>query len=245
MAFTGTVSEGGECYLDEECAPGLGCAFTGSVCPGTCTVGGTGGFLCGDAACSDGQQCFFPATGTARCVSEVLEPDAGEGQPCGLIEEGADALTRRACMAGLWCTGDGQSIGTCRAPIAAGAACASSDEVCVDGHVCAGGSCRAITLVQTPGGPCDEAMLQICDPLLRLECQSGACVRVGDGATGSPCQGGDFGALACNEGLVCHRDTASCGTPKPAGAACLAGAECASGSCDDEAGVCRDRYCEG
>jgi hypothetical protein len=242
-AFTGTVAEGGGCYLDEECVDGLGCDFASGTCPGSCATVDTGAFTCGGAVCADGEECFFPETGIERCVTEVLQADAGEGQPCGLVEEGTDTVTRRGCVTGLWCTGDSYQIGTCRAPIAAGASCAGNDR-CVAGHVCAGGSCRAVTVVRTPGGPCDETMLQVCDPLLRLECVAGSCTEFTDGRSGSPCRTGDFGEITCNPGLVCHRDTTTCGSPKAAGTPCVADGECASGSCDAMASTCRERYCE-
>ena len=241
--FSGTIAEGGDCWFDSECAPGLGCDFASGTCPGACAPG-AGGFICDTTPCSEDEECFYPDGGTTpRCVTPMLGADAAEGQPCGLVEEGAESVTRRACAPGLWCTGNASTIGTCRAPIAAGAPCTSEGDRCVDGHFCAGGSCRAVTIVRTPGGPCDEAMLQICDPLLRLECQSGACVEITDGNAGSPCRGGDFSETTCDEGLVCHRDTMTCGAPKSAGAGCESDDECASGSCDFTAMTCRDRYC--
>lgn len=239
--FTGTVAEGGTCWIDEECAGDLGCD-TDAGCPGTCTAGG--GFTCGGEVCSADQECYYPEGGPERCVTEVIQADGAEGEPCGLVSETATEITRRACREGLWCSGDSYTMGTCRTPIPADGSCSMGD-VCVDGHVCAGGTCRAVTIVRTAGAPCDETALEICDPFARLECTGGSCVEFTDGADGSPCRSGDFGELSCNAGLVCHGDTDTCGPPRSAGETCSANRDCASGSCDYVAETCRERYCDG
>ncbi len=246
VVFTGTVAEGGDCFLTTECRPGLSCSFETETCPGRCVTESPSPGYCGGVSCdvAAGEECFYPpGVGEERCVTEIVEPDATEGMPCGLVAETETQVTRRACAPGLYCTGDAYTVGTCRTPIAAGATCSDSD-VCVSGHLCADGSCREVTIVRTAGGTCGGALLQVCDPLERLECVSEVCAEIGDGTAGSPCRNGDFGELTCNEGLVCEADTRTCVAPKPAGASCGSSRECASGSCDYTTSTCRDRYCD-
>jgi hypothetical protein len=222
-AFSGTVTEGGDCHLYEECAGELACDFGDGTCPGTCTEGsgsageGFAGLRCGGSVCSEGQECFFTETDdevdVEHCVGESIGPDAAEGEPCGLVSETDDEVTRRACRPGSWCTGSAYTIGVCQAPIAAGAACGGEEEVCAAGHVCMEGSCRALTVVRTRGAACNEEELRLCDPSLGLECVDGTCAVLAD-------------------------------EPGAAGAPCVTGGECASGACDDVAGTCRDRYCD-
>lgn len=252
--FTGTVAEGGSCFIDEECAGDTHCDHGMSfpeACPGVCRPRVALGEVCfGSDECSrEGVSgavgCEWDeATMSSRCLEVRAEADAGEGQPCGLVSQTSTTQTIRACARGLWCTADESSMGVCRAPIAAGAACTSSDEVCVDGHFCAGGVCRAVTIVRTAGQACDEATLTVCDPLARLACVAGTCQSTGSGTAGSMCGTGDLiEVISCNEGLVCHRDTMTCGAPKPAGAACETGIECDSGDCDSSTMTCRARRC--
>lgn len=243
VVFTGTVPEGGSCWIHEECVAGFGCEFSGGTCPGTCTA--DGGFSCGaDGMCPAEQECFRSETGTQRCVTEILEPDAAEGEPCGLVAETETEIRRRACRPELWCTGDSYTMGTCRAPIAGGQPCSSGD-VCADGHLCVVGVCMEVTVARTEGAPCGESMVTVCDPFARLECVDGTCVETTDGASGSPCRTGDFGEVTCDVGLVCHGDTDTCGAPREAGEPCTLDRQCASGSCDGSTGTCRERYCAG
>jgi hypothetical protein len=94
-AVDGTVPEGGDCTLSEECEGSLICE-TGDACPGTCVERYSAGIACAvDDECADGLVC---SEATARCV----EPTA-EGEACG---GGVEAQ----CEAGLFCSGDDKAM---------------------------------------------------------------------------------------------------------------------------------------
>jgi len=248
--FVGTVPDGGACYLDEECLGDAYCDLGGTgICPGLCTARGPLGSACDSASectregLSGSATCSYGGV-VSECVDTVWTADAAAGAACGQVSSEGYVRTWTACAAGLFCTGD-ETPGVCQAPIAAGSPCPGRG-VCVEGSICIDGACREVTVVRNVGDACGEAMLAFCDPFARLECgETGTCVALGDGTEGSPCRGGDFGELTCNEGLSCHSDTDTCGPPKAAGASCGRDAECASRFCDYRTETCGERYCEG
>ncbi|MDH5492143.1 MAG: hypothetical protein OEY14_09330 [Myxococcales bacterium] len=245
-ALTGTLPEGDPCYISEQCAGDAYCdnGFGGS-CPGTCTPRiGLGAACFRDAECSraaGASECAWnEALGEDRCVSTVLHADAAMGEPCGtVVTETSREYTM--CSPGSWCGTDD----LCQAPLAAGASCGSIDEICVEGHICADGSCMAFSL-GSEGDACDDRFA-VCDPGQRLDCIDGSCAVITDGMAGSPCRGGDFAGFDCNAGLVCLRASDTCGEPLATGAVCDSDRECASGYCDRSGvdSVCGARGCGG
>lgn len=241
--FEGTVPEGGSCAHHEACAGDAYCDLPSGTCPGTCRPRLPVGAACGvEGRCGEGLICHYPEVADPHCVEVETGPDAAEGEPCGLVDSTETRLTLRACAPGLWCTGSEDVAGVCRLPLVEGSAC-TPDDTCEDGTLCADGTCTAVTIVRTAGASCDEAALRVCDAFARLQCLAGTCVEITDGREGSSCETGDFGEITCNEGLVCHSDTDTCGAPKPTGGTCRSDSECASFYCDYTTETCGEPAC--
>jgi hypothetical protein len=236
--FVGKVAVGGACQLHVECDAGY--CDTSDSCPGHCIARKPAGSRCeASAECASGA-----CDGT--CVESSLLSGVGEDAACD-----EDARDRKLCGPGLWC-----QAGTCQRPIAAGAACQSSDDVCETGHVCvplsAGtgierqGRCLRLQ-VQAANEPCDAGGLptgdtyRVCDVLQIDVCEAGVCVHHAQGQPGEACGRTDAGDT-CAAGAAC-RDGA-CVALLADGEACSSSGEC-SGRCNFDTRRCETRtlYC--
>lgn len=255
-AIEGVVPQGDACRVTEECAGEAYCDFSTSMCPGTCKARVAPGETCQSTDMCRGPEvayCDWGSSGTSgKCVVIEPVPVAKQGEPCTY-----SSRTPYPCARGLFCdvpTIDGKAaaMGRCVPPIAMGASCDDSDDVCEPGAICHGPSgamtCQRVQRLGE-GSACkydNSAPPRFCDPFAGLTCGATNCERVGDGTAGARCGTSDFDDfVACNAGLFCNRDTASCEALRPAGASCESHYQCTSGSCDGASSKCRDRYCAG
>jgi hypothetical protein len=238
----GTVEEGGECAIDEDCAPGLRCDAID--CPGTCVPPRGPAEPCEDddkcedgLKCSDGL-CAAPAEENDSCGGGI----AGEcalGLICAGQDEGAGVAgvcrtegevfaaglgepcevieDLQLCEPGLSCVlrVEGMAIvSTCEEPVGSGEPCSVGVPApCPRGEYC-----------DAPGA--DMGMLEgVCSPLPKA---------------GEAC-GPDNGPR-CELGLHCDVDV-RCHPVNRLGQPCVSDAGCASGSCRNE--TCqRPELCE-
>lgn len=224
---------GAPCQLHQECVDGY--CDAGSACPGVCVPRRRLG-----EACNVGTQCL-----SGGCIEQVCVPKLvavtglGEGEACSNLSEKA-----RYCARGLWCS----EAGTCQPPLPAGSPCSSSDDICVDGHVCLGegeGAKTCVRLVALPAGAACSAETafvdgewRVCD-LTQLEsCVDGVCVRLPEGTVGAPCYENDM-STTCASGHYCG-DEELCIADTSVGQECNSSQEC---TCVN--GVCSDIYCSG
>src|SRR6185503_5452029 len=119
------------------------------------------------------------------CADYAVGAVAAAGQPCGFL----DPSTSTPCGSGAWC----DRSGTCRAALAAGAACTSTNDVCETGLLCqqqtTGPACATMVVAKNAGDACGTSLPSaVCDPFLSLECVAGACALTGDGSAGSHCR---------------------------------------------------------
>jgi len=165
------------------------------------------------------------------CVAMAGAP--GSGASVAQLNTCAQTLTGGNCGP-VWCAtlGAQPTDDAPRGTLAAGAACISSLQ-CESGQ-CSGryggcGVCQVV--VNTVGGACDR--VHACGE--RLECVSGACVRVGI-ADGQPCasKGDD-----CNDASFCDGSSGARICVPRVGV----GASCASKRCEKEL-VCHDGGCK-
>ena len=254
-AFQGMLGSGAACWRTEECAGDAYCdhsAETGEACPGVCVARKEPG-----AVCTEDYECARTAEtrvgrcvnvdGSKRCFEAQLAAPAGVDSPCGLVATAGSIETWVDCEPGLWCTSM-SGLGSCKAPIPAGGACASPNNVCADGHLCvvegALQFCKALTLSDQPGLVCvaEDPAGPRCNPTKGLRCVEGVCEAVGDGSYGSPCLIPAFGPTLCQEGLVCDFVNDQCVPPLGAGQPCTSAAVCASGDCGYN-NLCLERVC--
>jgi hypothetical protein len=250
--FVGNVAQGAACDDSQECAPGLLCARDENAdyrCDGACQPQKEVGQACtyDDECPSQGDaigQCSFD-----KCSLLSQGEPAAANEACGLLGEAPD-LQQVPCEQGLWCrTPEDSDRGTCVAILDAGAPCEDDDDVCADGNLCLGGSCRAITVQNNAGDPCDPEQFQTCNPFRALRCVQGSCQALGDGSEGSDCANGDL-AFACDDGLTCietpDAELGTCQTPKANGQECSRDSDCASDNCSyaGETPTCADLVCE-
>ena len=169
---------------------------------------------------------------------------AGAGEPCGLEVTGSTSEVTW-CESGLWCKApSGERQGTCVAPVAAGAACETEDDVCEDGSVCvedtSGISCTAVT-VRAAGESCGG--LEVCNPATGY-CSGGECAALGDGTEGSTCL-----TFSCQPGLYCDipqgETTGLCAARLDNEEPCQTGRDCVSGKCEQSGAVsiCIPAFC--
>lgn len=252
--FTGTVSAGGVCFADVDCAPrGSRCEkpmSTGNVCsPGTCAAPvGLGSDCSTNQLCPPGAYCVRNQAGSYRCESGAM------GAPC----QGS-----YQCDGGLYC--DANS--TCQPVVPENGSC-TDDGQCQPGLQCVGddlngsGTCHRVDMVDAP---CDNACAgclycNVPDPSQLGSCQmlpgagqsctaQGRCANSFDvrcentnnmcvprGEDNDPCtmNGGE-----CRFSLFCTADvsgspTGVCATPLAPGLACTDSQQCASGMCVDD-----------
>jgi hypothetical protein len=138
-ALRGTVAEGGDCQLDEECEGEQYCKIA-AACPGKCTLLEQAGGPCsGSSDCVSGLSCGD----TGRCVAP-----AEAGEPC----KGGEP----DCTGGYLCMGNDDETntpGTCKEIESTfsgepGDDCSLASTWCKAGYVC------EITTVSPVGGSC-------------------------------------------------------------------------------------------
>lgn len=175
---------------------------------------------------------------TAECASKdsfcganqtcIARPT--EGQPCGVS----------GCATGLFC-----SVGTCRAQLGEGGACASSIQ-CSDGLFCDLGAIPSVCAARhAPGEACTSSAACTSN-----QCNPGTCAGTGQTCfTGSNCTGqcADdsspcFTDSTCAPG-TCSGTTTTCFTPTgcAAGSTCVFPVRCNPGACVGDV-VCADRH---
>lgn len=138
-AVEGTVKEGGDCTLDEECEGEQYCKL-GDTCPGKCAAYEPAGGACvGDDNCKSGLKCddngHCVAPGKKGDACKQGEPDCGDGMIC----LGEDSKTK--------------TPGTCYS-ITEAFAGKEGDACSFDGQLCEAGSSCEITKVAPLGGTC-------------------------------------------------------------------------------------------
>jgi hypothetical protein len=111
--LTGQVANGAACYLDEDCSTGW-CNSTASLCPGTCQPFAQLNQSCASVQCAKG----------LSCDAQVCKAESPANGPC-------------PCQAGLWCDSSGASP-VCKAALALGASCSTTDDQCNALTKCAG-----------------------------------------------------------------------------------------------------------
>ena len=243
--FEGSGAEGSACHVDQDCAGDAYCAnpadpLSPPVCPGVCRARKMSGASCSfdvECAASKGFAACRAVEAGRACTDYAIAAAARVGEACGF----SDAASLTPCGSGAWC----DRAGTCRAVLAVGEACASTDDVCATGSLCqqqdGGGACAIMQVAKKAGDVCDPVSSGICDPFSSLECTAGACVLTGDGAQGAHCRSSDFGQLSCQSGLMCNNTTRVCQPLAKIGEACQIAAECQSRSCIG--GTCNAQRC--
>lgn len=230
------------------CCLGLGCDDDG-VCTDACRS--TGQPCANLRDCCSGYECT-----DGRCQVDC----APAGGACGQLPDGAvlgccqgicqDGRCTACRTAGSACEAEGSPCcdgGTCTAGTCS---CVPLDGACTYSSSCCDGTCVAgacSCLAKAEACSFDE---QCCGD---MKCREGVCAArtVGlhldaceidqDCHLDRPCtdglccsdQGGDCGSIEpwCCEGLVCLRDTRTCGACLPPGASCTIELECCSGAC--------------
>lgn len=168
--FVGTLAEGANCQLDEQCkAPQGGSAYCddgkcvaeprgklGDGCYGTCTTSGNS-TSCSGGGASNGNATCYTNDGVFCGESGNCEQLAGAGQSC----------SGGGCVAGHYC-----GNGTCTPQLGAGGDCGGSWEACNAQTYCNDeGKCAAR---QQNGADCQSSD----------ECQSDYCDYAGSGGAG-------------------------------------------------------------
>jgi hypothetical protein len=235
-ALQGTVAEGGDCQLDEECEGKQYCKIE-AACPGTCTLLEQAGGPCsGSSDCVSGLSCGD----TGRCVAPA-EP----GKAC----KGGEP----DCSPGYICLGnddDSNMPGTCKEIESTfsgmdGDACSLESKLCAAGYVCeitsvapVGGTCAAKV---STGDACKAAFPDQCpdDEFCKL---NGNPLTPFDGTCTSKPEAGE----PCGKGLapepnICapyaRCDEGMCREIAHLGESCTVNATCYSDHCVDGACV--------
>jgi hypothetical protein len=220
--FTGTVAEGGDCYIDEQCVSEVCAALP---CPQECCLG-----ACAAAAApvGVGESCL-----SAKCVTEaycddfVCAPLEAQGSPCSDDDN---------CQLGLACFSLGDGPSTCQPLPAEGEAC--------DTSFFGFGGCNSLGLVCDPAtGTCETWLFlgDACGPgstrcspyYLTCDAETNTCALLPD--VGEPCVEACRGDLYCDyEGVPA---AGVCAARKADGASCTDDSHCVGDTCT-EAGLC-------
>lgn len=239
QALEGTVSDGGDCDIDEECKGTSHCAVTGGACPGKCTAAVSAGVACQRKEdCAAGLVC---SDATQHCAAP-----AAAGQPCG---GGVEVQ----CSATLQCLGDDatkKQAGVCKqakdvfaggegdsCDIAAGPWCKDGFSCVVDGianakpvekchaKAASGGSCGLAVPNQCPASEfCPLATADLVKMTFTANCQP----LLAEGATCVPARPG----AQCQASLFCDASTNKCSRFRNLGESCTANDACYSTRCD-------------
>jgi hypothetical protein len=204
------------CATSADCAGSNVCVGTACVPPLSNGAACTAGAQCASGSCADGVCCNVACAALCQACSAAKKSSGADGT-CGPIAAGSDPDSECAATAASTCGTSGacDGAGAC-ALWASGTSCGAS--------VCAG---SLVTPKLCDGaGSCASGAGTDCAP---YACASGACKT--SCATSADCAGSN----------VCVGT--ACVPPLSNGAACTAGAQCASGSCAD--GVCCNVACGG
>ena len=218
--YRGSVAAGGVCSADAECTSGTcSCSLEdASCCSGTCLPGVATPFTPNPigAACQQASGGFNSCTPDAFCdqatnICTALEP------------AGASCISDSECGDGLKCNfAATQSTSTCTAVPHLGESCATI-AICGDEGTYCDSQTHLCTAVKFVGAPCATGG---CASPLRCDPQTLLCATYP--VTGASCvdegRCNDFGTY-CNQAEICA-------LPKPNGAACNSGLDCASQMCD-------------
>jgi hypothetical protein len=241
----GSVEEGGECDINDECAPDLICD-TNLACPGECAPRRLEGGMCGgDDECASGLVC---SNVTQLCV----QPRA-EGQSCG---GGVEAQ----CDGGLACLGEDQmqmQPGVCR-PFD-DIALVGENEPCdlEAGTLCDSGlSCVVVTLagpafacrrIPVSGGTCGIGFPENCPkgeycPITAVDLVAGTlegnCIELP--TEGETCAARLIeGSPRCEAYARCDTASGTCMALRDLGESCSSHEACYSGACENGGCVAR------
>lgn len=246
-ALRGLVPVGGTCELSDECVPGSRC--DAEEVANTCVPGECVALLPLGAVCDQSDECVPPegaGIATCRtnggsnevCIALTISLGGEEDEPCGTLDE--DGLERGygLCGADFFCDDpDDDGTGTCQPPLATGAACIPG-QACEFGSLClpvgTEYECRAVTIVTTAGGACDDEV-SVCDFSARLVCDGGECTALDPGACAD--------TIPCEADEYCDEATSTCETRNPNGTECNSSSECTSGRCADDGTMTGTRRC--
>lgn len=256
--FAGTVAEGGECRLADQCAGDTYCSQRAPdgrfTCPGRCTARAAVGASCpyGDSgACSP-----RGAAGPVTCSYDQALRGTPNPYRCALVAAGDPVLPGEVCydpaMPGngrqLPCTegnecrrraaedGGTERVMRCLPPPSLGELCSGrcqGEAVCELDQSVFQQRCVAVGVRRREGDTCVQGNQgsESCDVLLGLDCVAGRCRRVGTGQVDSVCFTSRYGVDSCAAGLYCSGATQTCQRRKADGAPCRAGDECESREC--------------
>lgn len=231
-ALTGSVTEDGDCELNEECQKDLYCKI-GDECPGKCSPLEAVGRACtADGQCMSGLKCGA----TGLCVAPAQpggacnqgEPGCSEGYVC--LGENAEAATPGECIAVADAfageAGDACSLTSlCKTELSCEIESVSPlGGTCVE-HVAADASCHVAVPDECPAE-------QFCK--LGVNPLAGGVCTVRP-AAGEPCAQGLGGAALCAAYARC--DGGVCRELAAAGEGCSENATCHSGRCENGACV--------
>lgn len=230
LAVTGTVAEGGDCTIDEDCAGKAFCEKGPLQCPGVCSALLAENATCNDdRECDDGLVCFegsCEALGAAADACGTGSPTCKAGFECRRVDP-ANADPREC-----------RAIATVHTK-ALGQACDGFGDLCVPGLVCAstgvgnageceepvdsGGACKPAAPSQCPVFQyCASTTAGVEDVCLELPVNGEACL------TGR--------SQVCADGHVCVTEGASdvCRPINDATEACTTDPQCYSGICNND-----------
>lgn len=227
-ALEGTVKQGADCTLDEECEGDSYCKL-GDSCPGKCAPYEPAGGACiSNDNCKSGLAC----DDNGHCVAPSQEGDACEqGEP--------------KCSDGLICLGqdkDAKKPGSCYT-IEAALAGKKGDDCSLDGHLCGGGlSCEITAVMPQIAGSCvaKVASGEVCHAAFPDECPDDEYCALGlnplmpgkctaKPGKGEKCASGLGGAEQCAPYTRC--DNGVCRDVAHAGEDCTTNDTCYSGHC--------------
>ncbi|MFO0550979.1 MAG: hypothetical protein U0271_21490 [Polyangiaceae bacterium] len=237
-------TQGGQC-ASTHCRDGVCCDDDcGQACK-SCLAADTGG--------ADGQCDFIPAgqDPAGDCTgAETCDAAGGCAFSCGQDPTPSQSTCPAACTGGclagtciIACTGTtcaSQSIAcpqglACRVECGAGSSCSNMIVACPDLYSC------EVSCEQGCNGATVECSTGLCD----LTCGNGsactgASLNCGVNACAATCSGStSLPAVDC--GTSCNCATCALGLGQP----CTVGAQCATGNCPTQDGVCCDDACDG
>ncbi len=234
--ITGQVALDGACSIDQECSGSTYCDKGASTetCPGACVAFQTSGLPCrASRECADGLECR-DCTDAKVCSGKACLALLKQGDACETLNG------QPTCPAGLICKGKPGS-GTCETRSSVfvgklGDACDVYGALCQVGLVCesttgTAGKCAALA---SAGDACKRAKPSQCP-------NDQYCDAVNPGVAGVcqflPTDGQACVRKTCAPDNVCIAASASdtigtCHALTKAGAACVASAQCYSGTCD-------------
>lgn len=214
--LTGTVADGGSCFVSFECVSGTCqpadplCYAGAQCCPGTCVPMAAPTPLGGDCSvaspgpnCVKGTACVAPLTAT---LGTCQVPSTVVGTPCD---------SSAACALPLFCAMEvaiNPKAGTCQPPLATGAVCPPDVYIpCDDWRAYCHPATSVCALAAALGAPCDADNACQSD----AACIGGTCVAL----PGLHAHCDTAAGLACLGSLQCSPFTSTC-ERSPAPAAC-------------------------